>query len=118
MATLEALAEAALRWDNLQLRSLVQDFLRADTLLSAIPRPQIDDPRVLTIAAALVELFAQRAGQAAPTWTREVDGLPEPFFLLEAATRMKRLRALCETESPEPLRKRGLYAPPDFLSFA
>jgi hypothetical protein len=43
--------------------------------------------------------------------------LPEPIFLLEAAARMKRLRALCETQSPEPLRKRGFYAPPNFLEF-
>ncbi len=30
---------------------------------------------------------------------------------------MKYLWALCEAESPEPLRKRGFYAPPDYLAF-
>jgi hypothetical protein len=39
------------------------------------------------------------------------------MHLLEAATRMKRLRAHCESEAPEALRKRGLYAPADFLTF-
>ena len=86
--------------------------------LASIPRPITDDQQVLAMAAALVELFAQRAGQLAPAWTDEVGPLLEPVFLLEAATRMKRLRALCESEAPEPLRKRGLYAPPDFLTFA
>jgi hypothetical protein len=30
---------------------------------------------------------------------------------------MKRLRTLCETQSPEPLRRQNLYTPPDFLKF-
>jgi hypothetical protein len=79
MVTLEVLAEAALRRDSLQLRSLVQDFVRDHPVIGPVP---------------------------------------EPVFLLESATRMKRLRILCETEAPEPLRKRGLFAPPDFLTFA
>jgi hypothetical protein len=31
---------------------------------------------------------------------------------------MKRLREVWVTESPEPLRKRGFYAPPNLLEFA
>jgi hypothetical protein len=34
------------------------------------------------------------------------------------AETMKRLRTLCETQAPEPMRKRRLYAPPIFLEFA
>lgn len=117
MVTPEALAETALRRDSLRLRRLAQDFLRDHPRLAAIPRPNIDDRQILGTAAALLELLAQRAGQTAPAWTREVGAVPKPMFLLEAATRMKRLRALCESEAPEPLRKRGLYAPPDFLTF-
>lgn len=118
MVTLETLAETALRRDNLHLRSLAQDFVRDHPVLTSIPRPAIDDPQLLGTAAALLELLAQRSGQTAPAWTREIGAVPEPMFLLEAATRMKRLRALCEAEAPEPLRKRGLFAPPDFLTFA
>lgn len=118
MVTLETLAEAALRRDSLHLRSLAQDFMRDHPQLTSIPRPAIDNPQILGTAAALLELLAQRTGQTAPAWTREIDAVPEPMFLLEAATRMKRLRALCEAESPEPLRRRGLFAPPDFLTFA
>lgn len=117
MVTLEALAKTALQRDNLHLRSLALDFIREHPDLASIPRPRTDDQQILGTAAALLELLAQRTGQAAPAWTREVGPVLEPVFLLEAATRMKRLRALCESEAPEPLRKRGLYAPPDFLMF-
>jgi hypothetical protein len=70
------------------------------------------------ISAALVELLAERQGQNPPAWTQEIGALSEPFFMLEAASSMKRLRMLCETQSPEPMRKRRLYAPPHFLEFA
>lgn len=118
MATLEQLAEAALNRDNLMLRSLAQDWLRDNPRLSEVPRPRIGDSRVLAAAASLIELFAQRAQQNPPAWAREVGPLPEPVFLLESAASMKRLRVLCETQAPEPLRKRGFYAPPNFLEFA
>jgi hypothetical protein len=118
MVTLEALAEAALQRESLHLRSLVQDFLREHPHLADIPRPAGDNPQVLGTAAALLELLAERTDQIAPDWTAEIGAVPEPVFLLEAATRMRHLRALCETEAPEPLRKRGLFAPPDFLTFA
>jgi hypothetical protein len=118
MATLEALATAALERDSLRMRSLAPELLTGDQALGTLPRPVTDDPRLVVLAAAIVELLASRAGQPAPAWTAEVGTLPEPFFLLEAAHRMRRLRELCESESPEPLRRRRIYAPPDFLTFA
>lgn len=117
MVTIEPLVEAALERDNLRLRSLVQDLLHSNIRLAQIPRPETDDQRALVIAAALLELFAERTGQPAPDWTSSVGATPEPMFLVEAAARMKRLRTLCETAAPIPLRKRRLYAPPDFLAF-
>jgi hypothetical protein len=65
-----------------------------------------------------VELLAARQNQIPPAWTKDIGPLKEPFFMLESALTMKRLRALCETQSPEPMRKRLLYAPPHFLEFA
>lgn len=88
------------------LRSLTQD------LLSEHPKPQTDDARLLAAAASLVELLALRLRQPPPPWAKDVGALPEPMHLLKATASMKRLRALCETEAPEPLRKRGFYAPP------
>jgi hypothetical protein len=83
-----------------------------------VPRPAGADQQTLATAAALLELLAERAGVAAPAWTRDVGAVPTPTFLVKSAERMPRLRRLCEMESPQPLRKRGLYASPDFLSFA
>jgi hypothetical protein len=68
--------------------------------------------------ASLPELFVLHLGQTLPRWTKDVGALSEPIYLLKAAASMKRLRELCETEALEPLRKRGFYAPPNFLEFA
>ena len=118
MVKIEQLAEAALSGESLLLRSLTQDFLRDYPALSEYPRPQTADQRLLAAAASLIELFASRLKQTPPPWTKDVGPLPEPMFLLKSAASMKRLRALCETQAPEPLRKRGFYAPPNFLEFA
>jgi hypothetical protein len=118
MTQIEKLAQAALERDHLKLRSLVQDFVRAKTDYSKLPRPTTTNARLLVISAALTELLAQRNNQTPPAWTKEIGALKEPFFLLESAMTMKRLRTLCETQSPEPMRKRLLYAPPHFLEFA
>jgi hypothetical protein len=118
MATLEQMAKAALNREGLKLRSLTQDLLRETSNLSECPRPQTNDSRVLAAAASLVELLALRVRQEPPKWTQDVGALPEPVYLLKAAETMKGLRALCETQAPAPLLKRGFYAPPNFLEFA
>jgi hypothetical protein len=118
MELLEQMAEAALKRDSLHLRSLVQDFVRSGVPAVNLPRPNTTEPRILAVSAALAELLALRQGQTSPDWTQEIGALAEPFFLVESAISMKRLRFLCETQSPEPLRKRQLYAPPHFLEFA
>ena len=118
MEPIEQLAQAALERDHLKLRSLVQDFVRAKTDFGKLPHPSTTDARLLVVSAALTELLAQRNNQSPPAWTKEIGALKEPFFLLESAATMKRLRTLCETQSPEPMRKRLLYAPPHFLAFA
>lgn len=118
MEQIEQLAQAILDRDNLKARSLVQDFVRAKTDFSKVRRPSTSDVQVLALSAALTELLAIRNKQTPPAWTKEVGPLAEPLFLLKSAATMKRLRTLCETQSPEPMRKRLLYAPPHFLEFA
>ena len=118
MDPIEQLAEAALERDSLRLRSLVQDMIRSETDWSSLPRPMVKDVRLLAIAASLTELLAMRQNQTPPAWTKDIGALNEPFYLLRSAENMKRLRVLCETQSPEPMRKRHLYAPPNFLDFA
>jgi hypothetical protein len=117
MAQIEQVAKAVLARDGLKARSLTQDFFRERAKLADIPKPKVADEQVLVMTAALLELFASRMKQEAPPWTAEVGPLSEPIFLLKAAERMQRLRRLCETEAPEPLKKRRLYAPPNYLEF-
>jgi hypothetical protein len=118
MVKIEELAEAAINQDSLLLRSLTQDLLHQHPNLRACPRPRTSDLKILAAAASLIELFAQRFHQEPPPWTNEIDALPEPIHLVKAAATMKRLRALCEEQAPESLRKRGFYAPPNFLESA
>jgi hypothetical protein len=118
MISIEQLAEAAINRDALLLRTLTQDLLREDPTLKDFPRPVAVDFQTLAAAASLVELFAERLHQQPPDWTREIGSLPEPMHLLQAATTMKHLRELCEQQAPGPLRKRGFYAPPNFLESA
>jgi hypothetical protein len=118
MASLEQMAQAALSGDALALRALTQDWLRENPRLAECPRPATAEPTLLAVAASLVELLAQRAGQAAPAWTANIAGLPEVRYLLRSAATMKRLRRLCDEESPAPLRRRNLFAPADYLTFA
>jgi hypothetical protein len=118
MVKIEELAEAAINQDSLLLRSLSQDFLHEHPNLRACPRPRTSDLKILAAAASLIELLAQRAHQDPPPWTNEIGALPEPIHLVKAAATMKRLRELCEQQAPESLRKRGFYAPPNFLESA
>ena len=118
MEKLEELAQAALGNNSLLLRSLYQDFLRETPLLETCRRPETNDKQVLAAAASLIELLALRSRQAPPQWTQDIGPLLQPIYLVPSASAMKRLRILCENESPEPLRKRGFYAPPNFLEFA
>ena len=117
MVTIEQVAEAILHQDAIVVRDMVQRFLQQQPTLVHITLPQTDDPQRLAISAALLELFAERSQQAPPSWTQTIPALSEPLYLVRAAHHMKRLRTLCETQAPPPLRKRRLYAPPNYLQF-
>jgi hypothetical protein len=72
----------------------------------------------LAVAAGIVELMAGRASQDPPTWTKDIGAAPEPVLLVRAAAVLPRLRRMCEEEGPEPLRRRRILAPPEFLTAA
>jgi hypothetical protein len=115
---IEQLAEAAINHDALLLRSLTQDLRRERPNLREYSKPTAVNFEILAAAASLIELLAQRLNQEPPSWTKDVGALPEPIHLVKSALTMKHLRVLCEEHSPEPLRKRGFYAPPNFLESA
>lgn len=104
--------------DSLTARQWVADAARAQIAWAELEAPQGLDAIGMAIAAGVVELLAGRARQAPPTWTSRVPPLGQPFFLVRSAMSMPRLRRTCELEGPEPLRRRGLLAPPDFLTAA
>lgn len=114
---LEQLAEAVLARRALDARSLVQDMVRAG-LSDELGNPETQDPSVRTVAAALAELLAERHHVPVPPWSTREGPLGEPFFAVERALRWPALRAQCEREAPEPLRRRRIYAPAGFLTYA
>jgi hypothetical protein len=118
MTSIDEMAEAALAMDALRLRSLTADWLAENKTIADAAPPDSPDPTKRAIAAGLVEMLAERGGQTAPTWTSRIDAAPRPVLLVRAALTMEKLRRLCETESPLPLRKRNLFAPPNFLQSA
>ncbi len=115
---LSDLLEAILSHDALAARQWVADAERGSFDWSAVDFPARGDATYRALAAAVVELFAERVGVVPPDWTAIVGAAPEPVYLVKAASTMRRLRELCESEAPEPLRRRLIYAPPDFLRVA
>lgn len=113
--TAENIANAILTNDPLTARSLVQDWLRSAPVFANEPPPCTFDVRARAVAAAIVELLAERAGQPAPNWTAGEGKLSTPLFLVAAAQHSPKLRARVERESPAPLRKRNVFAPASYL---
>ena len=85
---------------------------------STVAKPDTQNHEELVLAAALVELFAARRNEVAPDWTSQIGGLDKPRYLLGDPNRYPRFYARCVRESPEPLKRRNLIAPNDYLSFA
>lgn len=115
MTPLEQIAAQILAKNPLEVRSLVQDYLRRASPLWLERAPTSDDQQIQAVTAAIAELIAARTSQEAPAWASQIGRLPAPVYLVEAATRSPRMRARIEQESPEPLRKRNVFAPASYL---
>lgn len=115
MTRSEEIAILILNNEALEVRSRVQDWLRSAPTFGNEPAPKSTDPRIRAVAAGVVELLAERAHQPPPTWTRTVGALGMSLYLVAAAHQSEKLRARVERESPEPLRRRRVYAPPGYL---
>ncbi len=81
-----------------------------------MPRPELHDSVELAFAAGATELLAAPLHQSAPSWTREIGQLPEPFYVGKLA-QMPRSAEEARRSGPEPLRRRNVFATPNFLSF-
>ena len=115
---LSELVDALVSRDALRARQWVADAARSGFDWTRVVEPRGLDPLGLAVAAAVVEMIAARQGVAPASWTASVPAAPHRVFLVRAAESMPRLRRLCEAEGPEPLRRRGLLAPPEFLTSA
>jgi hypothetical protein len=114
---LRDLVRSILQGDLLTARQWVADAYRARLHWEHFERPDDMDDRELTVAAGLTELLAQRAGAIPPSWTLSVGALSEPFFLDPGIEKMPRTLARAKSHGPDSLRKRNLFALPDFLDF-
>lgn len=112
------LAAALAERDAMAARAWMLDARRSGFDWSAVELPQGLGELELAIAAAVVELIGVRDGTACPAWTSSVPALSAPVYLVKAAETIPRLRRLCEEEGQEPLRRRKLFAPPEFLTAA
>ena len=112
------LVRAILEGDLLAARQWVADAHRAHMQWEHMEQPNGLSHREISVAAALVELFASRAGGKPPAWTTKVMGLEEPLVLDPGLERMPRSFAHAKRYGPEPLRKRNIVALPDFLEIA
>ena len=115
--TINQVAASALAREGVITRHLTQMFLRQTPRLVEVSPPNVDDSDILATSAALIELFAERRKEAAPKWTTHIQRQGTPIFLLTCRPETFTYR-LCLEESPPPLRKRGLYAPDNYLTFA
>ncbi|HXO22656.1 MAG TPA: hypothetical protein VOA87_22270 [Thermoanaerobaculia bacterium] len=115
---LKDLVNAILRFDGLAARQWLADATSEGLVWSEVPAPLDLDETGRAVAASVAELLAERAGQLPPGWAAAIPPAPRPIFLVRSAATMPRLRAACEQGGPEQLRRRGLLAPPDFLTIA
>ena len=112
------LVRALLARDALKARQWAADAERASMIWTEIPRPVGLSPLEMAVAAGIVELFASRSDQTPPSWTATIGSAPDSLYLVRASETMPRLRLSCETDGPERLRVRRIYAPPDFMTAA
>jgi hypothetical protein len=115
---LRDLVDAILGGDLLAARQWVADARREQVNWETIEYPSHFVGREMTVAAGLVELLAERAGDRPPAWTKAVGAEREPVVLDPGLERMPRSLARAKASGPESLRKRNLLALPDFLDVA
>lgn len=113
-----ALARALLSGDLLTARQIVADFQRTHTPFEHIDRPAGVSERELAVAAAVIEMLADRGQVKPPAWTAGIGALPDLVVLDPGLEQMPRSFERAKISGPEALRRRNLVAPPDFLDVA
>lgn len=112
---LSELVHAVTSGNLLVARQWVADAHHVGVRWDEVEPPAGLDDRAMSVAAALVELLAERAGVNPPNWTSAVAGLGEPMYLDPNIETMPRTLEFAKQHAPTPLRKRNLFAMSDFL---
>jgi len=115
---IEILVRAILAGDLIAAREWIAEAQRCDLSWKSVGPPVGLDATELIVAAGLLELLAQRRGVPAPAWTSGVHAASDLIILDPGLERMRRTFERARTDGPEPLRKRNIVAPPDFLKIA
>jgi hypothetical protein len=112
------LVRSILDGDLLTARQWVSDAQREHLVWNAIPRPTGLNSKELTVAAAILEMLADRSGDQPPSWTASIGATQEPMILDPGLETMPRSFAQAKIDAPGPLRRRNLLALPGFLDVA
>jgi hypothetical protein len=112
---LSDLVRAAMSGDDLAARQWVKDARRLRVDIPNLPMPTDLNESELSTCAALVDLFSLRGGTPAPPWLAQVAPSKQPVYLDSDALRRPKLRRLLEEDSPEPLRRRNVFAAAQYL---
>jgi hypothetical protein len=110
------LVHAAMRGDDLTARQWVKDAVKVGLDFGTVEKPEGLDVDEQAVAAALFELLAQRQGRRAPAWASRDHRATRPVYLSRKAATSAVVRRWCESDAPEPLRVRNVYALPDYLA--
>jgi len=115
---LEQLVREILAGDLIAAREWVTDANREGLRWEMVARPTELSDREMSVAAAIAELLASRAGSEPPSWTAYIGPADSELVLDPGLEQMPRSYAKAKSEGPEPFRKRNLCALPDFLAVA
>lgn len=113
--TIDDLVAAVLEHRALDVRVVANDLRLAFPDWRHLPKPASLDETTQIVASGLAELLAEYCGCEPPEWAANCRSLDRPVYLIKSAASMRNLRKLCDEQSPEPLRRRNLFAPPGFL---
>ena len=112
------LTHSMLEFDTLAVRQWLADADAKGFDWTCVAEPEGRGAVEAALTAGVVELMCSRVNKEPPAWTARIGPMPEEVFLVRHAHTMPRLLETCRTLGPEPLRKRGFLAPPEYLKVA
>lgn len=104
--------------DLLAAREWAQEASRRPGEISSLELPRELTKTERAVAAGIVEMLALRCKVTPPAWVESIGPAPEEVWLTRHGRRLPELRERCRRFGPEPLRRRRVFAMPEFLATA